>query len=482
MGWIRSGRARKILVAAIMGSILSFGFGLSGAWAEKAFGRKAAGQDLSLAIADVAEKAMPAVVHIEVVQGAEAQGSQFHVESDPFFRHFFGWPQTPRSYKKELRGIGTGMAIDSHGHILTNHHVVIGATRINVKMSSGEEFEAKLVGADSKTDLAAIRIKPPAHMPFLDFGNSDTVRVGEWVTAIGNPRGFEQTVTTGIISAKHRAGILDPPSCQDDIQTDAAVNPGNSGGPLLNLSGEVVGVNAAIVSESGGVEGLGFAIPSNMAMNVADALIRNGKVVRGWLGVSVQEITASTSRSLNLKVLKGALVAEVLAGGPAEKAGMRRGDVIVSLNGTLIESANDFRNRIAATPVGKKVQIGILRRGERMTLEANVETYKPDSRLAVLELKNKLGIEVREISGMDARRRNLDSREGVLLTQVDPNGPAGRVGLEPGDIIYQINNQSIRGLKDYARIMEQVQSEEEILLLVRDSRMGEIGYISLVAQ
>ena len=289
-------------------------------------------------------------------------------------------------------------------------------------------------------------------------------------------------MTAGIISAKHRAGILDPSSYQDYIQTDAAINPGNSGGPLLNLAGEVIGVNAAIVSESGGFEGIGFAIPSKMAIAIADALIKTGKVMRGWLGVSVQELTAPLAKSLNLKVLRGALVADVAKGGPAEKAGIQRGDVIVSLNGAAVQSANDFRNAIAASRVGKKVEIGLLRKGERITAQAVVAVYKPSPAMVAVELRNKLGAEVKEISVMDARRLRLDSREGVILTNVDPLGPAGRAGMEPGDVIFQINNQAVRGLKDYNRILEQIQKDEEVLLLVRDTRTGEVGYLTLVVQ
>jgi serine protease Do len=250
----------------------------------------------------------------------------------------------------------------------------------------------------------------------------------------------------------------------------------------LNLTGEVVGVNAAIVSESGGFEGIGFAIPSNMALAIADALIQTGKVVRGWLGVSVQEVTASLAKRLNLKVLKGALVADLMKGGPAEKAGIRRGDLIISLEGAAVESANDFRNRIAASRVGKKLEIGLWRKGKRISAQAMVAAYKPSPRLAAVELGNKLGVEVKEISVMEARRRRLDSREGVILTQVDPRGPASRAGLEPGDIIYQMNNQTIRGLKDYNRILQQVPRDEEVLLLVRDARTGEVGFLTVVAQ
>jgi serine protease Do len=461
--------------------LISF-LGPSDLYAEKLGVLKNGPLELTTAIVDVAQQAMPAVVHIEVTQRVELPSPVLPFENDPFFRYFFGEPQGPRSYRREMRGIGTGMIVDINGHILTNNHVVSGATKITVKMTSAEEFEAKIVGADPKTDLAVIKIKPPKNIPYLTFGDSDRLRVGEWVVAIGNPRGLEQTVTAGIISAKHRTGILDPSSYQDYIQTDAAINPGNSGGPLLNLTGEVVGVNAAIVSESGGFEGIGFAIPSNMAMAIADALIKTGKVVRGWLGVSVQEITASLAKNLNLKVLKGALVADLMKGGPAEKAGIQRGDVIVSLDGAAVESANEFRNRIAASRVGKRVEIGLLRKGERVAAQAVVVAYEPSPRLAAVELRNKLGVEVKEISIMEARRRRLDSREGVILAKVDPRGPASRAGLEPGDIIYQMNSQIIRGLKDYSRILQHVQGGEEVLLLVRDTRTGEVGFLTVVAQ
>ncbi len=436
--------------------------------------------DLTTAIADVAEKVMPGVVNIEITRRVAGPTPIFPFDNDPFFRYFFG-PAEPRRYKKEMRGIGTGMIIDAEGHILTNNHVVSGAEKIMVKMATGEEFEAKLVGADPKTDLAIIRIKPFSSIPYLHFGNSDKLRVGEWVVAIGNPRGLEQTVTAGIISAKHRTGILDPSSYQDYIQTDVAINPGNSGGPLLNLAGEVIGINAAIISESGGFEGIGFSIPSNMAVAIADSLIKTGKVVRGWIGLNVQEVSSLTKK-LNWKGAKGAFVTEVIKGGPAEKAGIQKGDIIVTLDGTPIEGVNDFRNRIATTKVMKKIEVGLFRKGERMSVHPVVAAYKPTPALAAEELGSKLGIKVKEISMLEARRMRLPSRQGVILNEVDPSGPAGRAGLEPGDIIFQINNRTIRGLNDYNRILEQTQKEEELLLLVRDSRSGETGYLTLVSQ
>jgi serine protease Do len=463
-------------------SVLLILGGLLGLYSTGAEAQKVNSIDLTTAIAEVAQRAMPAVVHIEVTQRVQIPSPVFPFEGDSFFRFFFGTPPRPRFDRREVRGIGTGMIIDAEGHIVTNNHVVGGATKIQVKMASGDEFEARVVGADPKTDLAVIKVRPFKNIPFLKFGDSDKLRVGEWVVAIGNPRGLEQTVTAGIISAKHRTGILDPSSYQDFIQTDAAINPGNSGGPLLNLWGQVIGVNAAIVSESGGFEGIGFAIPSNMAAAVAEALIKTGKVTRGWLGVSLQEVTPSLARSLNLKAAKGALVSEVTKGGPAEKAGIRRGDIIVSLDGGPIETANELRNRLAGTRVGKKVEILLLRKGERITAQPVVEAYVPSPRLAALELENRLGMEVKEISVLEARKRRLNSRDGVLIARVDPQGPAARAGLEVGDIVYQVNQQTIRGLKDYHRIVEQLLPGQEALLLVRDWRTGETGYLTVGVQ
>ena len=450
--------------------------------AEKSPPVKPAPVDLTQAIADVAQKAMPAVVHIEVTQRVELPSPQGPFESDPFFRYFFGPPSGPRTYKKEMRGIGSGTVLDGEGHILTNHHVISGASKIIVKTSAGEEVEANIVGSDAKTDLAVIRIKTAKSIPFLAFGDSDRLRVGEWAVAIGNPRGLEQTVTVGIISAKHRTGVLDPSSYQDYIQTDAAINPGNSGGPLLNLNGEVIGINAAIVSESGGFEGIGFAIPSNMVKAVAEAIVKQGKVIRGWLGIAVQELTNSMAKNLNARGTKGAFVTGVTKGGPAEKAGIKKGDVIVSFDGIPLEGANDFRNRLAAGRVGRTVEIGLLRKGEMVAVQASIAAYKPSPQQTAVELRGKLGIEVKEISNLEARRRRMENRDGVLLTRVDPNSPADRAGLEPGDILHQINNQNLRGVGDYTRILEPIQPGEEVLLLVRDGKMGEMGYLTVVAR
>ena len=248
--------------------------------------------DLSTAIIQVAEKTIPAVVHIEVTMSQEVANPLLPFEQDPSLRRFFGVPKMPPKYKQEMVGLGSGMILDAQGHILTNYHVVGSASKIEVVMADGSRHTAKLIGTDPKTDLAVIKISAAGALPTVTFGDSDRLRVGEWVVAIGAPRGLDKTVTQGIISAKHRRGIMDPMSYEDFLQTDAPINPGNSGGPLLNLYGEVIGVNAVIASASGGSEGIGFTIPSNMAVYVSRALIAQGKVERGWLGISISNVPA----------------------------------------------------------------------------------------------------------------------------------------------------------------------------------------------
>jgi len=268
-------------------------------------------------VGHVAKQTIPAVVHIEVTERQEVANPFTPFEGDPLFRRFFDVPRMPRKFRREIMGLGTGMIMDAQGHILTNYHVANGATKIEVLLANGQQYPARVVGTDPKTDLAVLKIDAKEPLPFVTFGDSDIVEVGDWVVAIGHPRGLDQTVTHGIISAKHRRGITDPSSYQDFLQTDAAINPGNSGGPLLNLRGEVIGVNAAIASQTGGFEGIGFAIPSNMAVSVAKALIAHGKVERAWLGVSVQDVTPKLATSFGMKAPKGALIADVAKGGPA---------------------------------------------------------------------------------------------------------------------------------------------------------------------
>ena len=297
------------------------------AWAISA---KSAPHDVNLvtAIEEVARTAIPSVVHVEVTEKQTVTNPLLPFQNDPFFQHFFGNQKMPKQYEREITGLGSGIILDGQGHILTNSHVVNGATKMTVVLSDGRKYtgkSVKLIGVDSKTDLGVIQILDKGSFPAAVFGDSDRINVGQWVVAIGHPQGLDQTVTQGIISAKHRHGITDPSNYQDFIQTDAAINPGNSGGPLLDLNGEVIGVNAAIMSGSGGFEGIGFAIPSNMALRVSKQLIASGKVERGWLGLTIQNLTPELASSFGVSDAQGVLVATVMKDGPAGKAGIRRG-------------------------------------------------------------------------------------------------------------------------------------------------------------
>jgi Do/DeqQ family serine protease len=435
--------------------------------------------NLITAIRQVAKETIPAVAHIEVTQHQEIANPFFPSNNDPFFRFFFDVPGMPRKFNRELKGLGTGMIMNSKGYILTNNHVVGGATEISVLLANGNTYDARLVGADPKTDLAVIKIAAKEDLPHVTFGDSDKMEVGDWVIAIGDPRGLDQTVTQGIISAKHRRGITDPSSYQDFLQTDAAINPGNSGGPLLNLKGEVIGVNAAIVTQSGGFEGLSFAIPSNMALHVAQSLIENGKVARGWLGVSTQDLTPELARSFGIKGPHGALVADVVKGSPAEKAGLRRGDVIIAYGGHPITDGSTLRNTVANSNIGRKVDVTIIRNREEHTIPVLIGSLDHAIRMQASSLKARLGIDAAPIRTEEARKFGLHSQHGVRVTWVDPDGPLGEVGFEVGDLILEVDGHSMEGLEDLAKIVQSLRPHQRLTLLALDHRTGRTGYVQI---
>ena len=437
---------------------------------------------LSTAISRVARKNIPAVVHIEVIQRQEVPTQLLPFENDPFFRYFFNFPRSRRKFKRELKGLGTGMIMDSRGYILTNNHVAGGATEIQVMLADGSQYPARLVGADPKTDLAVIRISPKKPLPHVTFGDSDRIEVGAWVVAIGHPRGLDQTVTQGIISAKHRRGIMDPSSYQDFLQTDAAINPGNSGGPLLNLAGEVIGVNAAIVSQSGGFEGIGFAIPSNMALYIAKALIRDGRVARGWLGVSVQDLTPQLARSFGIPRPRGALISDVVKDGPAEKAGLRRGDVVISYRGKEISNGHALRNAVAVTPVGDRVKVVFFRKGKRREALVKIGSLGHAMALRTSSIRSRLGVEVRPVTLKEVERYGLDSQQGVAVTTVDPDGPLGIAGFEVNDMILEINGRRVTDVDGLARLMARIRPHRRITLLALDHRTGRTGYVQIMVR
>lgn len=437
--------------------------------------------DLSTAIVQVAKQNIPAVVHIEVTERQEVE-SPFSFENDPFFRRFFGVPEGPHKFRREQKGLGTGMVIDSQGHILTNNHVVAGATKIQILLADGNEYPGTLVGTDPKTDLAVVKIAAREPVPHVTFGDSDTVEVGEWVVAIGHPRGLDQTVTQGIISAKHRRGITDPTSYEDFLQTDAAINPGNSGGPLLNLHGQVVGVNAAIASQSGGSEGIGFAIPSNMAIHVARQLIGRGKVERGWVGVSVRDLTPEVARSLGLPANAGALIADVVKGGPAEKGGIRKDDVIVSFGGKEVADAGALRNAVAGTPAGKDAAVTVVRKGKRQELTVRVGDSQMARDFLAASVKDRLGASVRAPTAKEVQRYGLESERGVVITSLDGRGALARAGLEVDDWILEVGGENVEGVEGFVDLVNRLEPGERVPLLALDHRTGNTGYVRAVVR
>lgn len=434
--------------------------------------------NLVTAIAEVAEKSIPSVVHINVVQKTKVSSPLSPFFNDPFFKHFFE-ERAPKKFKRELRGVGSGIIIRADGHILTNSHVVENATKIQVLLSSGEEYPAKVIGADPKTDLSVIKIEPARPLPYLKFGDSDKVAVGEWVVAIGHPRGLDQTVTQGIISAKNRRGITDPSSYQDFLQTDAAINPGNSGGPLLNLRGEVIGVNGVIASASGGFEGIGFAIPSNMALYVMGELMAHGKVKRGWLGVSVQDLTYDLAKKSGLEKSGGALVAEVTNGSPAAQAGLKAGDVVLEFNGKAVPDSGFLRNSVAATRPGTQVPFAVWRDGKKMKFTVKIGNQQAASKMLASSIKEKMGIEVRAVSPKESDKFELGENNGVVVEKIVPGSPLAKAGLERGDIIMELNGEAVEGVDSFNSLLSAIPSGRQVEMTVLDHRTGRVGSLNV---
>ncbi|MEW6672919.1 MAG: trypsin-like peptidase domain-containing protein [Thermodesulfobacteriota bacterium] len=435
--------------------------------------------NLSTAIMEVARQNIPAVVHIEVTQRQEVSVPFLPFQNDPFFRYFYDAPRMPRKFKEELKSVGSGIIMDSRGHILTNNHVVSGATGIQVMLTNGRGYPAEVVGTDPKTDLAVIRIAAKEPLPYVSFGDSDKIVVGEWVVAIGHPRGLDHTVTQGIISAKHRHEIVDPTSYQDFLQTDAAINPGNSGGPLLNLQGQVVGINAAIASESGGFEGIGFAIPGNMALYVARALIKDGKVVRGWIGVSIQDITYELARGIGLDIFKGAYIADLVKGGPAEQAGLRRGDVVVAYNGKPVANSSALRNEVSLSPVNQEAKLEVLRKNQRKEFTVKVGNQEVLIRMLTASVKDRLGVSLRPVTTQEAKQFGLNLQEGVAISWIDADGPLGTVGFEKGDILLEVQGQPIESMDSFVNLVSALPPDQNVVLLAIDHKTGQAGYVQV---
>lgn len=416
---------------------------------------------------ELAKKASPSVVNIsavKVLKGADQMPLPFG-PNDPFrdfFERFFR-DQMPRDYKQQA--LGTGFVIDKDGYILTNNHVVEKSDEIKVKLADGKEYAASIVGRDPKTDLALIKVNPDRPLTPLPLGDSDALEVGDWVVAIGNPFGLGNTVTAGIVSAKYRhigAGSYD-----NFIQTDASINPGNSGGPLLNIAGEVIGVNTAIYSQSGGSVGIGFAIPVNMAKQLVPQL-KTGKVVRGWLGVMIQKITPDIKEKLHLSDEAGALVADVTAGGPADKAGIKRGDVVVSFDGRPIREMNDLPFVVASTPVGKTVTVEVLRKDRKESLQVKVGELKEEEKLqAAGDKKPQFGMTLEEVTPDSAKQYGLAVKSGVVVVEVQENSPAGEAGVRPGDVILEVDQVPVKSLQQLTQTIQAFKKGDTVLFLIK---------------
>ncbi len=325
-----------------------------------------------------------------------------------------------------------------------------------------------------------LKVSSEEKLPYVTFGDSDKVEVGEWVVAIGHPRGLDQTVTQGIISAKHRQGITDPSTYQDFLQTDAAINPGNSGGPLLNLDGQVIGVNSIIASQSGGFEGIGFAIPSNMAIHIARALMDTGKVERGWLGVSLQDVTYDKMPSLKLDSPKGAFVVDVVKGSPADKAGLKQGDVITSLGDRSIPDSGALRNLVAGTPIGREVMLGVVRDGKKLTIPVRIGNPEQGARILASNLWDKLGVDVRAMTDEETSRFGIERDQGgVIISRLDAKGPMSAAGFETGDILLQINEFQIESPEGLAGMVSTIDSGAVLVLFAVDHRTGRSGTIQI---
>lgn len=433
------------------------------------------------AMAEVVAATKPAVVNISTTRTIKTPGIPSPFFDDPFFRRFFGDEfghfRRPREYKQA--SLGSGVIVDREGYILTNNHVIKDADEIKVRLSDKREFTGKVIGTDPKTDLAVIKINSD-NLPVIKWGDSDKLRVGETVIAIGNPFGLSQTVTSGIVSATGRAnvGIAD---YEDFIQTDAAINPGNSGGALVNVSGELVGINTAIFSTSGGYQGIGFAIPSNMAKVVMENLIKRGKVIRGWLGVVIQPVTPELAKQFGLKEEKGVLVGDVVEEGPAEKAGIQRGDVIIEYDGRKVSEPSSLRNMVANTQPGKEVKIKILREGKEKNLQVTIAELPTEMQKVPGRADNLLkGVIVQNITPGMRKELNIPRRiTGVIITDIEEESPAVGV-LSTNDVIIEVNRRKINNVKDYERIISRIKPDQDILLLI--FRNGSTFYITLTAR
>ncbi len=431
-------------------------------------------RQMGKAFASIAEKASPAVVGIRATKTMRASSrnqldrEQTRPFEDDLFRYFFGPRSSPRGRsEREPRQVaqGSGFIISSDGYILTNNHMVGGAESVMVQLADGRQAKAKIIGADPETDVAIIKIEEKG-LPYIELADSDSLDVGEWVIAIGNPFGLSRTVTAGIVSAKGRSvGIAD---FEDLIQTDAAINMGNSGGPLLDLDGKAVGMNTAIIGPGGNV-GIGLAIPSNMVRDIYTRLKESGKVVRGYLGVGLGDVVPDMAEFFGLDEAKGVLITQVIEDSAAEKAGVKRDDIVVELDGQVVDNANVFRNRVAMHKPGTKVEIVVLREGKRRTITATLDARPDDSSVASdePEVRARLGMTVQTLTEELAQRLGYEGLSGVVVTDVTPGSAADDEGIERGALIREVDRRPITNVREFNNAIEKAQARGKVLLLVR---------------
>ncbi|MGA2463008.1 MAG: DegQ family serine endoprotease [Thermodesulfobacteriota bacterium] len=450
-------RIRTILISLLMvGAMLGFGYGVSTAVVPANF-------------SDLAEKVRPGVVNIQVVKKVKNVGFGFRnypgnpfKENNPFGDFFGPFPEGNPPGGFEQRGVGSGFVMSREGYILTNNHVVEDADQIKVKLANGKEYEGKIVGRDPKTDLALVKIEGASDLHPLKLGNSEDLKVGSWVVAVGSPFGLEQTVTAGIVSAKGR--VIGSGPYDNFIQTDASINPGNSGGPLINMKGEVVGINTAIIASG---QGIGFAIPINMAKEIAPQLQEKGHVTRGWLGVSIQEVTPELAKSFDLKEKKGALVSQVVSGGPAEKAGIEQGDIILEFDGKEVSDAKDLPRIVASTPVAKTVTLKVSRNGKITDRQVKLGEMEEKVEVTKAPSHKSLGITVQNLTPEIAKGLGLKKETGVVVTRVELGSPAENAGIQTGDVIREVNRKPIKDVEDFVQKVEKAKGPDNVLFLVQ---------------
>lgn len=439
-------------------------------------------EETSRAFSEIVKAVSPAVVNISSTKVVKRQPSPF----DEFFDFLYPFPDG-RGKKWKEQSLGSGVIVSSDGYIVTNNHVIEQADEIKVILMDKKSFKAKVVGSDPKTDIAIIKIDAKG-LPMLPWGDSDKLQVGEFVLAIGNPFGLSHTVTMGIISAVGRAdvGITD---YENFIQTDAAINPGNSGGPLVNIKGELIGINTAIFSKTGGYQGIGFAVPSNMVRIVMDQLIKQGKVTRGWLGITIQELTPDIAQKFGLKQSEGALVSDVAKGSPAHRAGIMRGDIILELNGKKVRDVATLRNMVAQSRIGSQVEIKVLRHDKEITVRATIMELPADLGDVVPSSSQNMdmsdnalsGITVMDLNAAIAKQLGIDRDEkGVVIVKVEHGSSAEDAGLRKGDVVQEIDRQRINSLNDFNKMASKIRPDDTALLFI--NRSGRKFYVALPPQ